>query len=367
MDDPRATDAGTAALPALPGLVALDLTGAPAAHPAGAALGKAVAADGPFAFHADDAASRAGLPPEPPAHRAGVVRTAGGLWLAGAVRLDARRELAAKLGLGNPDGAPGTPRWRADLALAAAAVERWGAAAGDHLLGDFSLCSWDPRERRFLAFRDPFGVLPLYLRRLGDALLLSTSHRLLRSLPPQLDEPDEATLADFLLFGESVEPAATGWRGLRAVPPGHLLRARLGAVAPGNGNTTGNAAAVEERRYYDFSAAASGPAARLGIDEAAEAFREVFDRAVADRRAPAEHADGGPAGAPVGVLASGGLDASLVAASLAAGSRDGARSYTYSYRRLVGDDSGDWARRVAGALGLPAEIMAADAHLPWDR
>ena len=360
--------------PVLPGLVAMDLGGRPAPRRLGDGVGDGMGdnvelrgTDGPFAFFTATGPGAGGRP-EPPAHRAGVVGTAGGLTVAGAVRLDARGELAAKLGRGpsRGEGTAGEERRRSDLELAAAAVERWGADAGDHLRGDFSLCAWDPRRRLFLAFRDPFGVLPLYLRRTGDLLLLSTSHRLLRSLPPRLDEPDEATLADFLLFGESVEPAATGWRGLRAVPAGHLLRARLATANPGG------AATVEGRRHHHFTAA-HGPASRLGPDEAAEEFREALDRAVADRLAPGDGALGGPrargngvAAAPVGVLASGGLDASLVAASLAhAHPGQPGRTYTFSFRQLLGDDSGEWARRVATDLGQPATVLDADHHLPW--
>ncbi len=351
--------------PALPGLVALELGGGPAPRRVGGEVRRR-AADGPFAFFAGaisnaGTAPASGRRPEPPAHRSGVVRTAGGLRVAGAVRLDARAELAAKLGveLGAEEAVIAEARWRSDLELAARAVERWGSDAGENMRGDLSLCAWDPRRRVFLAFRDPFGVLPLYLRRVGDVLLLSTSHRLLRGLPPRLDEPDEATLADFLLFGESVEPAATGWLGLRAVAPGHLLRARLATATPGA------AATVEERRYHHFTAAYRATA-RLGVDEAAEAFREALDLAVADRLSPVTGSAGDPR-APVGVLASGGLDASLVAASLALGTpcAPPVRTYTYSYRRLLGDDSGEWARRVADSLELPAEILAADDLLPW--
>lgn len=370
-----------AAVAAQPGLAILDLDGGPVGRWTDA-LGwvTAVAAEGPFAWLDGTAATAPDFPNAPPAHASGVTRTRGGLWVAGAARLDGREELRHRLGEAAPRLSPDASRRGADLDLAAAAVERWGEGAGDHLYGDFALTAWcggaadsnaashaDPARRRTcLAFRDPLGVLPLYLRRLsarglGVALCLSASADLLRALPPRLaglggltgpGDLDEDTLADYLLFDTPLDPQATAWRGLRALPAGHLLRVRVGAEGHGG------RASVEQRRYFDLAAIEP---LHLSLDTAAERLREVLDRAVADRM-PAGPGDGSLAGySGLGVVAGGGLDGSLVAASLPAPGR----LYAYSYQRLLDDDCGEWAHRVGAALDLPVEVLAANAHRPW--
>src|SRR5262249_13053684 len=60
----------------------------------------------------------------------------------------------------------------AELALA---VHRHLAAGGlTRLEGEFSLVIWEPRRRRLLALRDPFGAWPLYWTTDGPGVAVST-------------------------------------------------------------------------------------------------------------------------------------------------------------------------------------------------
>jgi asparagine synthase (glutamine-hydrolysing) len=58
-------------------------------------------------------------------------------------RLDNREELGLALGIADPEA-----RLMADSALALRACLRWGSDSPAHLLGDFALACWYPRERR---------------------------------------------------------------------------------------------------------------------------------------------------------------------------------------------------------------------------
>jgi asparagine synthase (glutamine-hydrolysing) len=256
----------------------------------------------------------------------------GGLVAAGRARLDDAEGLRRRLGA-DPAARP------SHLVLAAAALERHGEAAADLLRGDFALAVWRPGRRELLALRDPLGVAPLYLRRLPRALLLASSAHLLRRLPPPLGELDEAAVADFLLFDVPLDPERTAFAGIEQLAPGQLL-------ALGDGGE-------RRRRYHDLAAI---PPLRPPPGEAVERFREIFARAVADRLDD---------GAPTGVLLSGGLDASLVAATAVRRLGRPLVGLTHAYRRLVADDSATGADEVGRSLGMPVAVLDADPYTPW--
>ena len=77
-------------------------------------------------------------------------------WVAVAAdcRLDNRRELIARLGLGTG---------LTDAQVLGAAYVRWGDAFVGQLLGDFAVVVVDRRRSRVLLARDPLGLRPLRL------------------------------------------------------------------------------------------------------------------------------------------------------------------------------------------------------------
>ncbi|HMB51790.1 MAG TPA: asparagine synthase-related protein [Thermoanaerobaculia bacterium] len=256
--------------------------------------------------------------------------TAGGLVAAGRVRLDGREALRSALGL---------PADADDLALAAAAVERWDADAATHLRGDFALAAWDGERRRLHLLRDPLGAAALYLRRQTGSLFVSTSTQLLRVLPPRLDDLDEESVADFLLFGEVMHPERTAVAGLERLPPGSTL-----TLAPG---------AERRETRHDLATLVADTAPP---DDPVERFRTAFDAAVADRL---------PATGPVGAWMSDGLDGALVAATAAGVHGADVRGYTWSWPRLVGDGVGERAAAAGAEIGVPVSVEPVDDLRPW--
>ncbi len=61
-----------------------------------------------------------------------------------------------------------------DAGFALAVHRQLGAAGLARLEGEFSLAVWDPRRRRLLALRDPFGAWPLYWTIDGPGVAVST-------------------------------------------------------------------------------------------------------------------------------------------------------------------------------------------------
>lgn len=176
------------------------------------------------------------------------------------LRLDNRAELAAALGL---DSA--ALSLLADSALLLIALERWGEAAPERLLGDFAFAFFDARERRLVLARDPLGQKPLFWHRGGGFAAFSSMPCGLHALGMIEKRPDEATLIRHLGGLPPTGPASF-FEGLERVEPGHVV-----AVAPHR---------TTRRRYWR-------PQRRhLGIkrfDDYVEAFRSELDSAVARR------------------------------------------------------------------------------------
>lgn len=216
-------------------------------------------------------------------------------------RLDNRDELGDVLGISRQ-----ALRARSDASLARTAWQIWREDVPAHLAGDFALVIWDRRERSLLCARDPMGVRPLFYWLSDRAFVFGSELRQVLAHPLVPQSPHEAMVAR-LLAGEL--PRASNWtlyRGVHRLPHAH----RLVVTAEG----------VRVARYWTPDL---GRELRLpSDDEYAEAFREVFDRAVEARLRSCR---------PIGAYLSGGLDSSsVVVAACALGARERSGLTTFS-------------------------------------
>jgi asparagine synthase (glutamine-hydrolysing) len=177
-----------------------------------------------------------------------------------------------------------------------------GPALLDLLDGIFAFALWDRRERRYFVARDPIGVVPLYTGRDERGQLFVASE--LKAL-----EGTCRTIEDF--------------------PPGCYLDSAT--ASPGSSSTPG--ASANLRRYYtpswrEHAAVTGNPCEPAAIRQALEAA--VERQLMSD--------------VPYGVLLSGGLDSSLVAATAA----------RFSRRRVEthGREEAWWPRLHSFAIGL---------------
>ena len=200
-----------------------------------------------------------------------------GLWVVADARIDNREEVARWLGLAAP------PASDAELVLRGLAT--MGAAFASRLEGDFAFAAWDERRRVLLAARDAMGLRPLFWRASGGGLLLASEVDALLATGGQA-EVEPAAVLDFL--SHRAGPAArTFFRGIRRLPPGHVLEAdRAGA------RDLGHARPPPLR-----------PAPPSPGDEV-PGFRRLLWRAVSDRL----ESEG-----PVVLALSGGLDSGAIA------------------------------------------------------
>ncbi|MCM3901866.1 MAG: asparagine synthetase B, partial [Pyrinomonadaceae bacterium] len=177
-------------------------------------------------------------------------------------RLDNRDELISNL-----DSSGLKVKGITDSELILAAYRQWGECCTEKLLGDFAFAIWDKRERILFCARDHFGVRPFYYYSSPTkAFVFASEMKAVFALPEVPYELNEVRLGDHLA-DVFVEDESTFYRGILRLPPAHSMTVSRGRVST--------------RRYFALDAELE---VRLGSDdEYAEAFRELFTKAVGCR------------------------------------------------------------------------------------
>ncbi|MGA8768073.1 MAG: asparagine synthase-related protein, partial [Candidatus Acidiferrales bacterium] len=263
-------------------------------------------------------------------------------WITADARIDCRAELETELANAGRKVRQAAPD--PELILHAYAV--WGEACVQHLRGDFAFAIWDARRKTLFCARDHFGVKPFYYADLGDLFLFSNTLNCLRLHADVSDELNESAIADFLLFGLNCDEATTTFRDIRRLPPAHFLSV--------------SAAGLRSTRYW--SPPIDGRIRYHRSDEYVEHFQTLMQAAVADRLRTSR----------AGILLSGGLDSSAIAAtarelSVKSGGTADLRAYTVTYESLLPDRDGDYAREVAEFLQIPIRCLPVDGLQLFER
>ena len=199
-----------------------------------------------------------------------------------------------------------------------------GEAILQRLRGMFAFVVWDRRTNDIFAARDHIGVKPLYYYT-DDGLFAACSE-----LRPLLGHPsirprlDAEGVIEFLAFGNNLG-SRTLIEGIQVLPPGHVLHAR-------NEHVT-----VSE--YWDVLPVASAPVSR---EEAEDVLADLLEESVALSLV---------SDVPLGLMLSGGIDSSLVAALAV---RQAAASELTAYSVAFGrpDDEVAAAGQLAADLGI---------------
>lgn len=154
-----------------------------------------------------------------------------------------------------------------DVAVVAAAYEKWGVNSLSKLIGDWALSIWNPRDRSVLLAKDPIGTKHLYYSIDDTRLTWSTILDPLVLFAGKTFEICEEYVAGW--FAIPVFPAAhlTPYVGIHVVPPSSSV-----LVRPGKRVIS---------KYWDFD---PGKRIRYRTDgEYEEHFRSVFREAVRRR------------------------------------------------------------------------------------
>ncbi|NCF29134.1 MAG: asparagine synthetase B [Gammaproteobacteria bacterium] len=266
----------------------------------------------------------------------------GRVWIVADARVDGRGQLYEKLRSAGHDCRQGAN----DAELILYAYRAWGDECVRHLLGDFAFAIWDaPRERLFCA-RDHFGVKPFFYAHAGDCLVFSNTLNCVREHPGISDEPSDRAIADFLLYGINQDEATTAFAHIRRLPPAHRLIWSDGEL--------------QVHRYWVLPV--DGHLRYRRAEDYVEHFTELLNTAVADRLRSDR----------IGVLMSGGLDSTSVAAtarSLLSEQYEefDLRAYACVYDRLFVDGERHFSGLAADSLGIPIQYLAVDDYGLFER
>lgn len=264
--------------------------------------------------------------------------TLNGVTLTGDIRLDAREALIERLKPVDAHASLHIP----DSELLLRAYLAWGQNCLREVIGQFSGVLWDERQQHLLAFRDHFGLQPLYYAQVGKSLIISSELGAIRLHPEVGVRLNDTAIADFLLFGSLTwnEKTFTAFHDIHRLRGAHLL--------------TAGASGVEVRRYWSLPT--DQPMLRYRTeDEYLDHFRDVLGKAILDRMRLDK----------VVVLMSGGLDSTTIAALAKQNIREGRSStqltaITTIYERIHPDNEGEYAALAADKIGIPLHFFVAD-------
>jgi asparagine synthase (glutamine-hydrolysing) len=194
-----------------------------------------------------------------------------------------------------------------DASVAVARLLRSGGEGAVRVLrGAFAIALWDEADQRLLLAVDHFGIKRLYYAVTSDGIAFSSRSGGLRAMPGVGDQIDVTAVYEYLNFGFVPAPRSI-WKGVRRLPPGHLLVA--------------NRATVSVRPYWNLEY--TEQPMRLGTASRATrgAVSEAVAAAVADR-VPKE----------TGAFLSGGTDSSTVVGLMGELTGERANAFSIGFR-----------------------------------
>lgn len=214
--------------------------------------------------------------------------------------------------------------------------EEYGDEMIRELNGMFAFALWDNRRRRLLIARDRFGEKPLYWGVFDKTLLFASEPKVLLAHPAVKPSLNLQALRQYLSFDYVPAPFSI-YEGINKLPAAHKLVVEDGRVYT--------------ERYWCLSYKIAEPVP--SEDEAAEHLRELMADAVRMRLV---------SDVPLGVLLSGGVDSSTVAALAVAASHEAVKTFSISFAEASFDESA-YARGVAKFLGTDHHEERLSANL----
>jgi asparagine synthase (glutamine-hydrolysing) len=211
---------------------------------------------------------------------------------------------------------------RCDTEVLVHLYEDYGPDLVHALEGMFAFVIWDGRRQEILLARDRFGEKPLFYDTTGGELSFASELSALRAVGDRGDIDPQA-MHGLLTLGYVPGPHAMFER-VRQLPAGHILRWPLGDPR------------AVVTKYWEMPESARTTDTQ--VDELVDETEDLLERSVRSRLV---------ADVPVGVLLSGGLDSTLVAA-LARRATSELKTFTVAYD--TGSVNEDVPARATAAL-----------------
>ncbi len=235
-------------------------------------------------------------------------------------------------------------RTQTDVEIVPHLYQIYGDDFVDHINGMFAIALWDTKKRRLILARDRFGEKPLYYGVFDGKLIWASEPKAVLAHPSVRAELDLDALRQYLSYDYVPAPHSI-YKGIFKLPAAHIL--------------TVESSEIKTRRYWNLSwsepaASTAGqfvgnnstngpPAHEGGPDLATKAneLRDLLSDAVRMRLV---------SDVPLGVLLSGGIDSSTVAAFAVRHATEKVKTFSIGFEEDSFDES-RYARKVAHHLG----------------
>jgi asparagine synthase (glutamine-hydrolysing) len=203
--------------------------------------------------------------------------------------------------------------------------EEYGDDLVDHLNGMFAFALWDERRERLLVARDRMGEKPLYFTEVAGKAFIFASELKSLVVHPQVERRVNLLALRKYLQYEFVPSPHTMLEGVHKLRPAHRLIFERGRW----------------RAEPYWSVSYDGERLKIGEEEAADELRSRLRESVRMRLI---------SDVPLGVLLSGGIDSSTVAALACEAAEGRVKTFSIAFDEKSFDES-SYARMVADRLG----------------
>ncbi|HWU83829.1 MAG TPA: XrtA/PEP-CTERM system amidotransferase [Rhodocyclaceae bacterium] len=184
-------------------------------------------------------------------------------------------------------------RTHSDTEVIVHAWSAWGEACVERFRGMFAFAVWDRSQDLLFLARDRMGVKPLHYATLADgSLVFGSELKVLTAHPGFARRLDPRAVEEYFALGYVSEERSI-YLDARKLPPAHTLTLRRGQPVP------------SPRPYWNVRFTLD---AKIGVEDAQAELRARIDESVRLRMI---------AEVPLGAFLSGGVDSSVVVASMA--------------------------------------------------
>lgn len=221
-------------------------------------------------------------------------------------------------------------RGQSDTEVMLEGFSAWGVEETlERLIGMFAIALWDKKKRELTLIRDRLGIKPLYFGIQNSMFLYGSELKALRAKKGWTARMNRAALTQYLRYNYVPAPY-TIYDGIFKLEPGCILRYRPGIDRE-----------PRVERYWNLDHTIlkdrAAPAPKAAVERLEPLLRDAVERRMV-------------ADVPLGVMLSGGVDSSVVAALMQECSSRPIKSYTIGFDN-VGYNEADQARAVAEHLG----------------
>ncbi len=216
--------------------------------------------------------------------------------------------------------------------------QEYGNDFVDHLNGMFAIVLWDTQKKRLVLARDRYGEKPLYYGVFDGKLIYASEPKAMLAHPSVSRDLDLDSLRQYLSYDYVPAPASI-YKGISKLPAAHTMTVEGGEI--------------RTRRYWNLTwNKPEGGRNGTGFDAKADELRTLLSDAVRMRLV---------ADVPLGILLSGGIDSSTVAAFAVQHADERVKTFSIGFTEDSFDES-KYAREVAAHLGTDhhEEILDVD-------